>query len=58
VRVPQKRLAHSRQFCRSSSPVDTLHGDQVNLDHINDPEPAHAQTVILTLVKTLRRVGI
>jgi hypothetical protein len=43
---------------RSSNLVDTLHCDQVILDYINNPEPAHAQTVILTQVKTLWRVGI
>jgi hypothetical protein len=42
----------------SSNPVGTLHCDQVILGHINNPEWACAQTVILALVKTLRRVGI
>ena len=43
---------------KSQNPVDTLHCDHVILDHINDPEPAHPQTVILAPVKALRRAGI
>jgi hypothetical protein len=42
----------------SGHPVDTLDGDQVVFDHINNPESAYAQTVILTAVKALWRIGI
>jgi len=57
---PLTRNRPFRTSCsaRSFDPVDTLHCDQVILDHINNPEPAHAQTVILIPVKTLRRGGI
>jgi hypothetical protein len=41
----------------SYGPIDALHSDHV-INHINEPEPAHPQPVILTLVKTLRRVGV
>lgn len=42
----------------SYGPVDALHSDHVIINHINEPEPAHAQPVVLALVKTRRRVGI
>jgi hypothetical protein len=43
---------------KSKNSVDTLYGEQVILYHVNDPELAYTQTVILTLVKTLQRVGV
>ena len=45
-------------FRESYTPVNALHGDNVFLDYINNPEPAHTQPVIFAPVKTLRRVGI
>lgn len=43
---------------RLAGPVDAFHRDQVILDHINNPESAHAKTAILTLVKSVPRMGV
>jgi hypothetical protein len=56
--VRDRLLRLLQEHAKSSDPVDTLHGDQVVLEHVNNPESAHAQTVILTAVKALRRTGI